>query len=178
MIIKLAGNISDGAYQRIVRELNNLVTFESVTTLKDQLAGIISAQNTLRYIFLLITLVSMVVAFFSLNSSVFTNIMEQRKEIGVLRSLGLTRHEMLRLYTYESFVLIMSSAILGTLIGVVMGWSMAAQRSVMTQVPLEFFFPIDIFLLVIGISVVCAILSTISPVVQLIYRNQIITLVR
>ena len=55
----------------------------------------------------------MMVAFFSLNTSMYTNIMEQSKEIGILRALGITRFRVYRIYSYEAFFLIASSAILG-----------------------------------------------------------------
>jgi ABC-type antimicrobial peptide transport system permease subunit len=60
-----------------------------------------------------VTVFTMLVAFFSLNTSMYTNIMEQSKEIGIMRALGLTRFRVYRLYAYEAFFLIASSAILG-----------------------------------------------------------------
>jgi ABC-type antimicrobial peptide transport system permease subunit len=42
----------------------------------------------MKYIFSLTTLIAMFICFFSLMSSMFTNVYEQTKEIGVLRALG------------------------------------------------------------------------------------------
>jgi ABC-type antimicrobial peptide transport system permease subunit len=39
--------------------------------------------------------------------------MEQKKEIGILRSLGVTRFAIFRLFSYEAFVLILASSMLG-----------------------------------------------------------------
>ena len=55
----------------------------------------------------------MLVSFFSLNTSMYTNIMEQSKEVGILRALGITQAGVYRIYTYEAFFLVISSAILG-----------------------------------------------------------------
>lgn len=55
----------------------------------------------------------MIIAFFSLNTSMYTNIVEQSKEIGVLRAIGVTQYAIFRIYTYESMFLVLSSAFLG-----------------------------------------------------------------
>lgn len=67
----------------------------------------------LKAIFQLVTLFTLVVSFFSLNSSMYSNIVEQSKEVGILRALGLSKFSIYRIYSYEAFVLVFSSAILG-----------------------------------------------------------------
>ena len=64
------------------------------------------------------------------------------------------------------------------MIGVAIGWTLSAQRSVITQVPLTFVFPWDIFLLVFGVSLVCAVLATIGPVSQSVFRGRVVNLLR
>jgi ABC-type antimicrobial peptide transport system permease subunit len=39
--------------------------------------------------------------------------MEQKKEIGILRALGATRFAIFRLFCYEAFLLVFTSALLG-----------------------------------------------------------------
>jgi ABC-type antimicrobial peptide transport system permease subunit len=56
---------------------------------------------------------AMVAAFFSLNSSMLTNISEQTKEVGILRAVGLTKAAIFRLYIYEAFILIIGASLLG-----------------------------------------------------------------
>lgn len=52
------------------------------------------------------------------------NIFEMSKEIGVLRSLGITKTRIKLLFMYESFILVLASSFLGILIGLFVGASM------------------------------------------------------
>jgi ABC-type antimicrobial peptide transport system permease subunit len=52
------------------------------------------------------------------------NIYEQSKEIGVLRAMGLSKRRLYLLYIYEAFILVLSSSLLGIIIGTMVGFSM------------------------------------------------------
>ena len=71
--------------------------------------------------------VTMFLCFFSLSASMSANLYEQKKEVGVLRAIGFTNYRVRLLYFYESLVLVLTSCILGVLIGVVVGYTMLAQ---------------------------------------------------
>ncbi len=55
------------------------------------------------------------------------NLYEQAKEIGVMRSVGLTKNRIKLLYFYEAFVLVFASCLLGILVGCVMGVTVCLQ---------------------------------------------------
>ena len=118
----------------------------------------------------------MIIAFFSLNTSMYTNIVEQSKEIGILRALGLTRGAIFRIYTYEALFLVLSSAFLGSCIGLLIGWSISAQRALFTQVPISFSYPWDLVITVSIVAIICALISTATPVARLVMRPVIGTL--
>jgi ABC-type antimicrobial peptide transport system permease subunit len=69
------------------------------------------------------------------------NLYEYTKEIAVLRAIGLKKSRIIFLYIYEAFILVLSSSILGVLIGTFIGFSMTMQQSLFTNIPAEFFFP-------------------------------------
>ena len=71
------------------------------------------AKNALSVMFQCISVMIILLMFFSLNSSMSVNIMEQKKEIGILRSLGLTAFEIFRLYIFEATILVLSAGLLG-----------------------------------------------------------------
>eukprot|EP00835_Amoeboradix_gromovi_P004255 NODE_321_length_11054_cov_0.461524.p1 type:complete len:965 gc:universal NODE_321_length_11054_cov_0.461524:755-3649(+) len=71
------------------------------------------AKKTLQTMFQCISAMIILLMFFSLNSSMSVNIQEQKKEIGILRSLGLTAVEIYRLYIFEATVLVLSAGFLG-----------------------------------------------------------------
>ena len=86
-------------------------TFDQVTTILDMIFNVIIS-------------ITMLICFFSLSSSMSANLYESAKEIGILRATGLTRYQIEKLYIYEAFVLVMSSCMLGILIGTVVGFTM------------------------------------------------------
>lgn len=95
----------------------------------------------LNTIFNVIIGITMFLCFFSLCSSMSANLMDQTKEIGVLRAMGWTKTRIKLLYFYEAFVLVIASCLLGVVIGCIVGYTMILQQVVFTGIPLTFFFP-------------------------------------
>jgi len=118
----------------------------------------------MKYIFSLTTFIAMFICFFSLTSSMFTNVYEQTKEIGVLRALGVTVGRMHRVYIYEAFVLVLASSILGMLIGMAIGYAMTMQQSLFTQLPLPFVFPYPVMITVFLGSILFAFIASWAPI--------------
>ena len=58
----------------------------------------------------IVTVFTLLIAFFSLNTSMYTNINEQTKEIGILRALGISRFPIFRIYGYEAFFVGLSNS--------------------------------------------------------------------
>lgn len=81
-------------------------------------------QVTLDNVFTTIISVTMFLCLFSLIGSTSSNLYSFKQEIGVLRTLGLTKCRVSMLYFYESLILVLSSAILGILIGTALGNTM------------------------------------------------------
>ena len=75
-------------------------------------------------IFSFVIPITMFLCFFSLTASMSANLYEQSKEIGVLRAIGFRSNQIIRLVVYEAFILVISSSVLGVLIGTFIGWIM------------------------------------------------------
>lgn len=71
--------------------------------------------------------IMMFLCFFSLQAAMMANLYEQSKEIGVLRSIGLTSYRISTLYFYEALLLVFASCLLGIFIGVLVGFTMVLQ---------------------------------------------------
>jgi len=182
--------LSDGAVPSVdaipmvwfIMKLKASVTGAEIDALKDQLAAIISsdssvsvwdyrdqespldtASEVIAYFFDFTTIVAMAISFFSLMSSMFTNVYEQTKEIGILRAIGIPKFWVFRIYIYEAFVLVFSSSLLGMLIGTLVGFTVVLQRVLFTQLPIPFVFPYQLLLVVFGCSVVFAFLASFGP---------------
>jgi len=61
-------------------------------------------------------------------------------------------------------ILVLSSSILGILIGVIIGYTMTIQRSLYTQLPIPFVFPSDTLEVVCASSIIFAILASFGPI--------------
>ena len=115
--------------------------------------------------------VTMFLCFFSLCASMSANLYEQKKEVGVLRAMGFTKYRIRMLYFYESLVLVLTSCILGVLIGTAVGYTMLLQFNLLLNSAVEPFFPWGQFLLVTLLSIICAFFSTWGPAASLTNRS-------
>ena len=100
------------------------------------------------------------------------NLYQQKKEVGVLRAMGFTNYRLRLLYFYESLILVLTSCILGILIGVVVGYTMLLQFNLfLGGAKVDMFFPWTQFGLVVGLSIICAFFSTYGPAYSLTNRS-------
>ena len=121
------------------------------------------SANLMGLVFFIVTLVAMFLCFFSLVSSMIANLYEQSKELAVLRAIGMTRVRLCLLYVYESFVVVLSSGIMGIMIGTAVAWTMWAQQMVFTDLPVPFAFPFTTLGAVLLGSIVCSFASSFGP---------------
>ena len=122
-------------------------------------------------IFNVIIVITMGLCFFSLCSSMSANLMDQTKEIGIMRAMGYTKSRIKMLYFYEAFILVISSCMLGVFIGVTVGFTMVLQQVVFTGIPLVFYFPWTQFIVIMIISMFCAGFSTFGPTGALVKKD-------
>ncbi|KAI9184080.1 hypothetical protein H9P43_003133 [Blastocladiella emersonii ATCC 22665] len=176
--VKLVANATAAQYRQVKRELLAYLTVEDMLDIKEQLRGSVQAMSALSLIFDMVTALVMVITFFSLNTSFYVNVTEQSKEIGILRALGVGRLGILRLYFYESLVLVLSSVILGCSIGAAVGWTMAAQRTVLTEIPITMEFPVRQVAIIVLLSIASAIASTVGPVYLVVFKRKLVRILR
>lgn len=144
------------------------VRFEEAS---DKLKPVATVDTIMAYFFNITTVVAMAVAFFSLISSMYANVREQTKEIGVLRAMGMTKPRLYRVYMYEAFTLVFSSSIMGMIIGSFVSYTMVIQQSLFTQRPLEFHFDGFLLLGVFLSSILGAIVASLGPVRNVLGRS-------
>ena len=66
----------------------------------------------------------MFLCFFSLCASMSANLYEQKKEIAILRAIGVTKIRIKLIYFYEAFIMVVASCILGVFIVVIVAYMM------------------------------------------------------
>ena len=134
-----------------------------VKDIRDEIDDIQTTIDVLNMFFSVLTVVSMGLCFFALSAGMATNIAEQQREIGVLRSIGARASMLVRVYVYEAFVLVVSAACMGIAIGTACAWTFATQRSLFTSLPLTLQFPYSTVIAVLLASIVCAAAASCGP---------------
>ena len=144
VFLKLKSGVSNAEINAFMDEAvdtnahpNNLDNFD-FRDLQNTVSGV---QSLLDTIFSLVLVIVMLLCFFSLVAAMTANILDQAKEIAVLRAVGLTRWRVVWVYVYEAFILVFASSMLGVFIGTLVGWTMVLQRVLFVQLPLTFYFP-------------------------------------
>jgi len=179
-LVKFSDDITSSQLDQVKREMNNIARFSfgsgvwDYRTLETPLE---TTQKVLSYFFNFATGVAMMVCFFSLSSSMYTNIFEQTKEIGILRAIGISKFSVYRIYIYEAMCLILASSISGVGIGSFVSYTMTLQRILFTQLPIPFVLPYNILLVVGGCAIVFAVSSSWGPI-SFLLRQKIVTILR
>ena len=102
-------------------------------------------KNIIGYIFLVLGIIALVLSFFLIWTSFYSNIRENIAEYGIMRSIGVTKAQSVRIYLYEAATIILSSIIIGTFIGVVVSISLILQFDVFLELPFVFNFPFELY---------------------------------
>eukprot|EP01060_Flectonema_neradi_P010229 TRINITY_DN17355_c0_g1_i1.p1 TRINITY_DN17355_c0_g1~~TRINITY_DN17355_c0_g1_i1.p1 ORF type:complete len:1106 (+),score=147.38 TRINITY_DN17355_c0_g1_i1:33-3320(+) len=136
-----------------------------------------STGDILNLFFYVVTLLTMILCFFSLLASMYTNIHEQSKEIGVLRSLGLQRFPTKRIYVWEAFILLFSASVMGFAVGTVVAYTLLLQRQLFLELPLTLNFPYVLFFFVVIVGFFCSVMASWSPITVLL-KCDIVSILR
>lgn len=78
-------------------------------------------KDDMAKIFQMITIISMCLCFFSLSQSMSSNIFDQSKEICLMLSIGIRKADLIRVFIYESLILVVTNALIGFCIGSSLG---------------------------------------------------------
>ena len=125
----------------------------------------------------IIATISLFIAFFLLLISMTQNVNEASWEFGVLRSMGLTKNEGLRIYMYEAYIVVITAAALGILVGFVTSTAVAVQFYSFIELPTVLEFPWTLFTVMITLSLITVFLAVLAPVTQ-INRQSVSTTLR
>lgn len=171
-------DISKSKLYRLKSNIEDLVGDKyNVQTREEQNALIFSATKSEKIAVFIILCFVMVIAAFSLIASLTMLILEKRKDVFTLYSIGFTKKDVRNLFFYEGLLI----NILGGVIGLVLGllicylqiWFgiVPIQESIMDSYPIEVEFMDIIYILITVISV--GLLSSYFPVKYLVKRLEI-----
>ena len=173
-----AKDLSKSQLYRLKSKIEDLVGDKfKVQTREEQNALIFSATKSEKIAVFIILCFVMIIAAFSLIASLTMLILEKRKDVFTLYSIGFTKKDVRNLFFYEGLLI----NVLGGLIGLVLGllvcylqiWFgiVPIQESIMDSYPIEVEFMDIIYILITVISV--GLLSSYFPVKYLVKRLEI-----
>ncbi len=82
-------------------------------------------QQIFTYVMVAIAAISLLVGGIGIMNIVLATVMERTREIGVRRSIGARRRDILRQFLIESVVISLSGGVLGIVFGFVLSWLIA-----------------------------------------------------
>jgi lipoprotein-releasing system permease protein len=121
--------------------------------------------------YLILTLI-VVVAAFNIVSTLVMVVVDRTREIGILKSMGMTDRMILRVFMIQGLSIGVIGTTVGTVLGLVIAWALDTFEII--KIPAEVYFveklpvsihPADIGMIV-GVSLVIAFLATIYPALQ------------
>ena len=118
-------------------------------------------------IFYVVSTIVLFFCFFNLAASMTINIFDQKKEIAILRSLGMKKPHVTFVFVCEAVVLILTSSVIGTVIGSLISYTMSLQWQMFMNISVNYSVPVTALIIVISFSILGGILSTIVPATRM-----------
>lgn len=118
--------------------------------------------NIVTYALIAFTALSLVVSCFMIAIITYVSIMERVKEIGVIRSLGGRKKDVSHLFNAETFMLGLSSGVIGVLVTYLITFVLNIALSSLAGANIACFYPYQA-LIMITLSIVLTVLSGAIP---------------
>jgi putative ABC transport system permease protein len=150
VFVKKAPGVSTAAALAAVRAA---ATKYSGTTVMDQAAFKAEQakpiQQQLMLVYVLLAL-AILIALLGIGNTLALSIFERTRELGVMRAVGMTRHQLRSMIRWESVIIALQGTVLGLLIGVFFGWALVLAMK--NQGITEFSVPLLTLLIVVVVA--------------------------
>ena len=127
-------------------EIYNFVDSNKISIIKidDIISSAQQSNNMLMFFYGAMGVIALILSFFLIWISFYSNIRDNICEFGIMRyniilfrAIGLTKAQSQRVFLYEALVIILSSIIVGTFIGIVVSISLILQFNLFSELPFE-----------------------------------------
>ena len=114
--------VTDQALKSAVKPITDLVPIAKVQTRSEFIDSQVSTvQGFLNFIYALLGM-SVFIAVLGIVLTLLLSVYERRRELGLVRAIGMTRRQVRSSVRWESIVTAIIGAVLGVLLGVALGW--------------------------------------------------------
>ena len=141
-----------GARYHLIVE-SNLAIQERVNVLMDQAYSM----------FDILALIAMVVAFLGITNTLTMNVMERIREIGMLRSIGMSRGQVILMVLAEAGLMGVIGGVVGVIFGILLSRIFLLSMTAMSGYKLEFILPISRVVMGFLIAVIIAHIAAVFP---------------
>lgn len=112
-----------------------IFNLEEMVEQQEQFFAIVDA------LFTMILGATVFICLFGILSSSYSTIMERKKEIGIIRTLGLKGKEINRMFIIEALIIMLSAGTVGILVGYFTGWLVTSNFALFADLPYRPVFP-------------------------------------
>jgi len=115
-------NDADTTTEAIENQLNRKEDEVAVQDSSRMMQSITSTVSTMTTFVMAIAGISLLVAATSIFNVMMMSVTERVREIGILRSIGTQKGEVLRMFIYEAVILGLVGAVIGAIMSMILGW--------------------------------------------------------
>lgn len=140
---------------------SNVITYNDF--IGTMLSSVTSVVNIISYVLIAFVSVSLIVSSIMIGIITYISVLERTKEIGILRSIGASKKDITRVFNAETFIIGLTSGVLGILITLVLNVPISVVVENMTGVSHIAKLPVNGAVFLIFIDLVLTILAGLIP---------------
>ena len=165
LIVRMVDGATETQREAIVDGMRSLIENDLIQVIDviELLESTELATDMLQLFFILVAAITSLLCFFVLFLSFTSNVQDRSWEMGVLRSLGLTAAQSLRVYIYEALSLTLTSIVMGSVVGLIAAIALTLQTGLFTESPFSFEFPWLLWSSVCVMSITVAVVGSWLP---------------
>ncbi|MHA1792760.1 MAG: ABC transporter permease [Promethearchaeota archaeon] len=103
---------------------------------QSEISRVLKSLSTVELLLTTILIFTILIALFGLMSSVYSTVIERKREIGILKAIGLKNKQTSNLFLMESIIILLSSSIAGTIIGITSSVINAYENTTISEIPI------------------------------------------
>jgi putative ABC transport system permease protein len=162
-LLKVAPGQAVEQVRRLVEDTYGKKEHLTIEANASLIGRIMSQQTQVSALFDVLAVISLLIASLGVVNTLMMNVVERTQEIGLLRSVGMTKGQIVLMVLSEAGVMGLSGGILGVAFGVALAWIFVASMTAMSGYHLEFAVPVEGALMGLVVAWVVSQLAAILP---------------
>lgn len=148
--------------EMIANEINQNITGIRAVAVKQVAASEMGMIEKINHFMMALAGITLLIGLFGVINTMMTSVHERVKDIGIMRAVGASRNQIIRIFIYEAIIIGIMGGIFGYLAGTLLAYAIGPilfNGTAISYVPL--YFPLSL-----ALAVVLAIIATLYPAFQ------------